>query len=140
MKGHELYAAIDRQLQRQADSGPAALEPPVDLAVAMGAVDDDKELLIELVSALLDDYPRQLAELREAISNGNAYQTQQAAHSLKGAVANFGAKAAYTLAYTLETMGREARLDHASTVLQQLEREMARVSTFFAEPGWEERV
>ena len=64
----------------------------------------------------------------------------QLAHSLKGSVVSFGAKTASTLAHKLETMGRQADLEDAPLVLQQLERELERIAIFVTETGWDEQV
>jgi HPt (histidine-containing phosphotransfer) domain-containing protein len=62
----------------------------------------------------------------------------QVAHSLKGAVGYFGSQTVHALAYRLETMGHQAELEGASSVLQQLERELERLSAFMAEINWTE--
>lgn len=61
----------------------------------------------------------------------------QAAHSFKGAVAALGAKTGYAVALELETMGREARLEGAPSVVEQLERELERATRFLASSGWD---
>jgi flagellin len=96
-------------------------------------------LLIDLVDAFLEDSPQPMAELREAINTGYPLCTERLAYSLKGAVSNVGAKTAYALAYELETLGRQAKLDNAPSVLQQLEAELERLSAYVAKPGWEEQ-
>jgi HPt (histidine-containing phosphotransfer) domain-containing protein len=88
----------------------------------------------------LQDYPKQMTELQEALGTGDAERTARMAHSLKGAVGCFGAQTAYTLAAQLETRGRHRDLHGASAVLRQLEQELARVSAFVAEPGWAARL
>ena len=62
------------------------------------------------------------------------------AHSLKGAVGYFGTQRASALALQLETLGRQAELKGALALMQELARELARVSAFVAESGWAERV
>jgi len=97
-------------------------------------------MLVDMFEAFRQDYPKQLAEIREAIDTRDAGRTAQVAHSLKGAVGYCGAQTVHALAYQLETIGRRAELDGASPLLQQLEQELERLSAFVAESGWAERV
>jgi two-component system, sensor histidine kinase and response regulator len=140
MKAVDLYATIDRLLQQAPAPHRPAAETPINLATVLSNVDEDKTLLADMLEVFLQDYPKQLVELREAINSGDAARTAHAAHSLKGAIGYFGAQTAHTLAYELETRGRRAELDGAAAVLQQLERELERIVAFIAEPGWEERI
>jgi HPt (histidine-containing phosphotransfer) domain-containing protein len=137
MKAEELYAVINSVLSAGPEPRILSGKPPVNLSAFMRSVDNDKELLLELVAVFIDYYPGRLGELWQAIRNGDAKQTQRTAHSLKGALASFGAETAYTLVEMLETMGREAQLDRAATALQQLEYELKRIIAFFAQPQWE---
>ncbi len=114
------------------------MTPPVDISAALQSVEGDQDLLVDLFEAFQQDYPKQLAELQDAIGTGNAERMAQVAHSLKGAVGYFGAQTVHTLAHRLETMGHQAELEGASAVLQQLERELERLSAFAAETNWAE--
>jgi HPt (histidine-containing phosphotransfer) domain-containing protein len=107
-------------------------DPPVDLATALRVVDGDLALLQEVAQVLIEDYPGRMVALRSALSIGDASQTEQIAHSLKGALSNVGALRACSLALALETMGREDRLEEAWPVFEQLEQEFERITAFFA--------
>ncbi|OPX22954.1 MAG: hypothetical protein B1H02_05515 [Candidatus Latescibacteria bacterium 4484_107] len=146
----ELYATIERMMDGRPQP-PAGLEPAggsdnprevarLDLSTVIDAVDGDKELLKELAESFVEDSTGQLEELRESLELGDAEQIGRKAHRLKGAVGNFGAKAAYNLAYELETRARESRLDDAFPLYEKLEQEMKQVKAFFAEPGWLEGI
>lgn len=98
---------------------------------ALARVGDDEDLLSELVRIFLDDYPNSLREMQEALAQGNSKLLERAAHSLKGAVANFGAEDVVKEAFELERLGRSGNLSHANSnlqrlcvVLQQLEHEL----------------
>ena len=73
--------------------------------------DGDKEFLAELVGIFINDIPKQLSEIKEAIDNLNSKDLEKSAHKLKGAIANFEEEAAFEAALKLEMMGRESRLD-----------------------------
>jgi two-component system sensor histidine kinase/response regulator len=117
MTAADLSAAIDRLLMGAADPNIPAIEPAIDLPAALSIVDGDQDLLLDLMAMFLEDYPKSVEELKEAITSGDALRTERLAHSLKGAVANFGAHTAYALAYDLERRGHHGELEHASVVL-----------------------
>jgi len=144
-----LYATIERMMNGKPEPTP---EPPADpnlpqvgnlrevvpinLSTLIDVVDGDQELLKELAAGFVEDSARQLEELLKSLENGDPEQIEQRAHRLKGAVGNFGAKAAYDLAYELENRGRESRLDGAVEVYRKLKNEMEQVKAFFSETGW----
>jgi len=114
--------------------------PPVDMAAALRSVEGDQGLLEDLFEAFQQDYPKQLAELQDAIGMGDAARTARVAHSLKGAVGYFGTQRTFALAAQLETLGRQAELEGALSLVQELEQELAQISAFVAVSGWAERV
>jgi HPt (histidine-containing phosphotransfer) domain-containing protein len=96
-------------------------EHALDRQVAMLHVDGDVELLKEIAVSFLEDYPKVLAAIRDAIANGSAKRLEASAHTLKGSAANFGAAAVVASALQLEQMGRAAQLEQSSDVLRVLE-------------------
>ncbi len=138
LKAADLAAAIAQLRSAVASPETQVVTPPVDIAAALQSVDGDQDLLVDLFEAFQQDYPKQLTELQDAIGAGDAERIAQVAHSLKGAVGYFGAQTVHALAYRLETMGRQAELERASSILQQLERELERLSAFVAETSWVE--
>jgi HPt (histidine-containing phosphotransfer) domain-containing protein len=87
---------------------------------ALARVGDDEELLAELVRIFLADYPSSVREMEQALAQGNSQLLERAAHSLKGAVANFGAEDVVSEAFALEKMGRAGDLSHANSNLERL--------------------
>jgi len=71
--------------------------------------DDDMELLREAVQDFLDECPKRLAALRDALACGDCKSVERLAHALKGSVGNFAARHAIDAAQKLETIGREGR-------------------------------
>jgi HPt (histidine-containing phosphotransfer) domain-containing protein len=96
-----------------------------DKTVALSRVGGDVDLLKEIAILFLDDYPKSLIELREAIDAGDAKRVERTAHGLKGSVSNFGARPAVDAALRLETMGRAQKLVEVERVLQALELALA---------------
>ena len=58
-------------------------------------MDGDRLFLCELATLFLDDCPRHLAAIREALRKTGAEDLHRASHTLKGAVGNFCAAAAF---------------------------------------------
>ena len=69
----------------------------------------DRDLLRTLVDIYVQTTPGQLEELRQAILRRDP-TIRRLAHTLKGAVGNFGQGPAWQAALRLETMGREGNL------------------------------
>jgi two-component system, sensor histidine kinase and response regulator len=100
----------------------------IDHAALLAGVDGDRRLLRELVRLFLADHPQRLAEIKEAIRQGDAGALGRAAHTLKGSVGNFAAKNAFVAAQHLEIMGRDGDLDTAGEACVTLESELAILS------------
>ena len=97
----------------------------MDLQAALSRVGGDAELLKEIATIFLEDYPKAMADLREAAARGDAKRVERAAHGLKGSVSNFGADAAVNAAFRIESMGRDQQLAEVAHVIQTLELALA---------------
>jgi len=139
-QAQELLAAIEGltptgvDLVESVPAAPGANEV-FDHRAALARVDDDVELLAEIVGLFLGDCPRLLSEIQEAIRRGDRQDLERAAHTLKGSVANFGAKAAYAAALRLEQIGCEGDLMHAEEAYAALGHEVERLKPLLAALG-----
>jgi len=97
----------------------------LDRQLALSRVGGDLELLREIAVLFLDECPRALLEIHQAVAGEDAVKLENAAHSLKGSVANFGASTAVEAAFRLEQMGRARQLAEAPEVLRALEQALA---------------
>ncbi len=70
----------------------------------------DKELARELLEAFLEDGPKRMGGLSEALNNGDALQTSKLAHSLKGMCGVVHAQALADMALEVEYAAREGNL------------------------------
>jgi HPt (histidine-containing phosphotransfer) domain-containing protein len=93
----------------------------MDRATVLARVGGDLELLREIAALFLDEYPRALDDMRNALASGDCKALENAAHGLKGSVANFGARAAEDAAFQLEQLGRARTLEQAPRFLASLE-------------------
>jgi HPt (histidine-containing phosphotransfer) domain-containing protein len=123
-----------------AQEEPAGTEAPIDYPAALRWVEGDHELLADLIAIFLEDCPRKLHELEQAIKEGKAMGVRQTAHSLKGMVACFSTKSAHGLAGEMETLGKAGDLAKASDLLATLLLEFARVLNHLKTADWQERV
>jgi HPt (histidine-containing phosphotransfer) domain-containing protein len=98
-----------------------------DRAQALEATGGDEELLREIVSIFLEDYPRMVEELGNAIARGDVEAARRAAHTLKGSVAVLGGKALSAAAKEAEDCARAGDLDAAGSVFDRIEQEAARL-------------
>ena len=104
-------------------------EPGLDRRLALSRVGGDAELLREIAHVFLEDYPRSLIAIRAAIAAADAKQLEISAHSLKGSVANFGAREAVEAALRLERMGHDREMRESAESLLALERALAALHT-----------
>ena len=102
-------------------------ENALDRQVALARVGGDLELLREIAALFLEECPRAFAEIQVAVARGDAAKLENAAHALKGSVANFGARNAVEAAFRLEQMGRSHEMSYAEQMLRKLESALSAV-------------
>ncbi len=132
---HELFEAIAATVPAGAVAAvpPAPPRPgapvssPFDRAAAVGRLAGDEGLLRELVEVFLSELDPWMKAIRAAVAGRDAPTLKRAAHTLKGAVDSIGGTAAYSAAFELERMGREADLADVEQALVRLEAEIARL-------------
>jgi CheY-like chemotaxis protein/HPt (histidine-containing phosphotransfer) domain-containing protein len=115
--------------------GPSSAEQPHSPATslvlaeadALARVGGDRMLLGELAAIFMAECPELVAALRAGVERNDAQAVYHAAHTLKGAMGNFGATAAVEAARVLERMGRQGTLTDASPALTALEAELSRL-------------
>jgi len=114
-------------MSQQRKMNARAPESVLDLQLALSRVGGDKQLLREIAVLFNEECPRAFAEIQEAVARGDAAKLENAAHALKGSVANFGARNAVEAAFSLERMGRANQLNEAEEMLRKLESALSAV-------------
>jgi signal transduction histidine kinase/HPt (histidine-containing phosphotransfer) domain-containing protein len=104
------------------------VESVFDSVAALEGASGDEELLTEISAMFLDDYPRRMSNIKEAIERGDSEALGFAAHTLKGVVGNFHAQAASEAAERLETMADNGNSTGLDVALANLENEIERLS------------
>jgi PAS domain S-box-containing protein len=88
-------------------------------------VGGDRRALAGIARIFLADAPRQLAEIRRAVATADARALRAAAHTLKGAAANFAAAGVTDAALELQQIGDAGEMGEAKAALERLEVELA---------------
>jgi CheY-like chemotaxis protein len=99
----------------------------VDWEAALDAVDGDRELLVSLAALAIEEFPRLMDGIREAVSAGDAPALRFAAHKLKGQLRFFVRTQIADHAYALERQGHDGDLDGVPDSLATLEDAMTRL-------------
>ena len=94
-------------------------------AEALRRIEGDEELLQEMCQLFLEESPKLLQKLQQAVAAGDADAIVRAAHSLKGESSCLSAAGTSQAARRLEVMGRNQDLARARDTLAELEREVA---------------
>src|ERR1700733_3470148 len=92
---------------------------------ALERIGGDQELLADLCKIFLEESPKLMAKLRQAIADGDYDGLMRAAHSLKGESSYLGAVGTSQAARELEDMGRDQDLSLADRTLAELERKIS---------------
>ncbi len=85
----------------------------------------NEKLARSLVRTFLNDAPKTLAQIRDAVRGKKAEKLASAAHLLKGSLSIFGAPQAVAAARNLQNMGRSGNLANAGDELRELGRAYA---------------
>ena len=126
-----LEQMLDKWLLRPGPAHPGALvqfAPPAATSAAQAFDRDgllerltgDTELAHRVVSRFLDDMPRELAALAEAVNGADPAPARLIAHSIKGAAANAGGVGLTEVARNMELLARSGDLEGTRRLLPEL--------------------
>jgi two-component system, sensor histidine kinase and response regulator len=113
---------------------PAVVDTEIlDRPALIARFDGDLDLLREIAEMFLEDCPRRVADLRDAVARHDGEAIERAAHSLKGSVSNFAATAAWQVAQQVEQLARTGNVAAAEQAYARLEYEIARLLPVLAD-------
>jgi two-component system sensor histidine kinase/response regulator len=117
-------------------------EGPSD-AELLARFDGDAELLRELAGIFLQECPKMLDDLRQALRAADPKAVERAAHTLKGSVGNFAMPRPWETAQRLELLAKSGQLSGADDILHALEQQLAQFNQILvrntAEPAHQPR-
>ncbi len=102
-------------------------------AEALERLDGDKELLKEICDLFIDDAPKQMGVLKQAMENSDTDMTERQAHSIKSASANIGADSLSEKAMVIELSAKDKNLNDVKNLYKGLENEFEKVMQMLKE-------
>jgi PAS domain S-box-containing protein len=137
IKPKELEAMVDKWVssttQGQQDTHNSE-HPIVDWNFFNERFGDDQELVKELVAIYLEESPKQMQQVRQAVADKNMADLSLYAHSLKGASANMGAMEVRYAAADLEAKGKAGDNSGLEGLMDKLEEAFKRAVEEFQNP------
>ncbi len=128
INAHDLFETIESvqcgpTVTDKSPTTPASVHQ-LDKTHIMERVGGDADLLKEVVLLFVDELPRTMAQMRDAVRKSDCRRLERSAHALKGSVGNFSAASALQAASVLEAMGRGRDIASAPHALDVLEHEL----------------
>ena len=140
IQAEELFRILDATGACQSASRPPTAEEEVldrdDMEQRVGG---DRDILLRLLELFHVEYPRVLAEVRAALTAGDAPRLRLAVHCLKGMVGTLGGRAAFEEAGRLETLAGLGDLDRAGHSYAALESAMTQLQAALTAVAREEQ-
>jgi HPt (histidine-containing phosphotransfer) domain-containing protein len=93
----------------------------LDMANVLESLGGDRELLRDVLGLLLQELPRHMESLRQAIASGNAEAIERLAHHIKGELGYLSLPEVSRSASNLEASGREANIALSASLYGRLE-------------------
>ena len=87
-------------------------------------VEQDRDLLNELLSIFVDEFPRKLEELRDAAAAQNLSRVTVTSHGLKGMLSNLAIARAASCAAQIEQLARDGQGASLRDAIHELEQEV----------------
>lgn len=127
IKASELLTLIGKVLGFPVTEDPSPQDvrpvpPGMDVENALDSVGGDQALLDDVIDVLLEEAPKNLADMRSAIAAEDSELLRLAAHTLKGSIRIFGFPQAAELAFALETKGKDKTFFETTELLDRLEK------------------
>jgi signal transduction histidine kinase/DNA-binding response OmpR family regulator/HPt (histidine-containing phosphotransfer) domain-containing protein len=97
----------------------------------MNRLGGDADLLADVIQIFLDDCPKRLAAIKNAVDLRDAELIRTTAHALKGAAGTLSATAVFDAAQALERLGTEGRLEPAEAAWRILATEASNLMDIF---------
>jgi HPt (histidine-containing phosphotransfer) domain-containing protein len=127
VRRERLVAAAGAPATVAADSRAGSFRPTGEMQQLIARLEGDEALAGEMAVIFVRECPALLARIRDAVQRNAAVDLHEAAHLLKGAVANFSAGAATERAAEVEQLARTGGVAAAAECIEELDVEIAAV-------------
>ncbi len=98
-----------------------ARPPAFDPSILMEQLDNDQEMIRGVMDLFIQDGPKTLRAIREAVERGDDAKARFHAHALKGAAGNIGAEGLRQATLRIEEAARENRASELSNLMGEAE-------------------
>jgi two-component system, sensor histidine kinase and response regulator len=110
----------------------------IDFTELLARVDNDRELLVDLMSIFKEDFPRHIRELTDVIAARDMKKMSVVSHTLKGMLANLAVTRAAAAAAKLEQLAHDSATEpEIAEAFRAFQREvqglLAEMETYMAE-------
>ncbi len=103
---------------------------PMNFESAVEEFGGNKEFLLEVLEAFLEQVRAQIENIRRAIFDGDTKAVRREAHSIKGGAANLTAYELSGIADQIENIGESGALEKGIEILERLEKEFYRLQVY----------
>jgi HPt (histidine-containing phosphotransfer) domain-containing protein len=103
------------------------LDEVIDKNQLFNRFDGDGKLLRTIIETFLYDCPKIMSDIYQSLADNDSKALERAAHTVKGTVSIFAAKAAFDTALKLETMAEHNNLASTKEVYYRLAKEMEKL-------------
>jgi CheY-like chemotaxis protein/nitrogen-specific signal transduction histidine kinase/HPt (histidine-containing phosphotransfer) domain-containing protein len=100
---------------------------------------NNRALIEKLITLFLDQYPKKIEQLAQAVRSANAQEVGSLAHALKGATASMSAKHLSQAAYQLERAGKEGQVEAFEALMARVQTEFSKLTAFVSQDNWIDR-
>jgi CheY-like chemotaxis protein/HPt (histidine-containing phosphotransfer) domain-containing protein len=100
---------------------------PIDRQFALSQAGEDRQVLRDVATLIMEHIPKWLTGMRESLVVGDSRTLRRLAHTLKSSADNLGARQGAAAAERLESLAAKENLAEAHQALADLETEMSRL-------------
>ena len=113
---------VDKPKKKSSSGNHKTIDPDIfDRDSLKARVGGNEQVLESIVQLFLNETPKQLKELKNALKENDMKKATNIAHSIKGSAGNFGASNLKDIAYKIEKLSRDHHIEKANGVFKQLE-------------------
>jgi HPt (histidine-containing phosphotransfer) domain-containing protein len=98
-----------------------------DPTILLERLEEDRELFVKIMIVFLDDVPKQMGALEEALDTGDVKTVQFQTHTLKGSAGHVGATSMQDVVIKMEKAAKEGDLEQTRILVPELTQEFERI-------------